>query len=104
MSIKVDKIELCMGPTQLGAPDDLKQVIVNFIDGARKKLDIAVQELDCRDIAKAIGLLTRFSLLPCLYWCGRVSKGTSLKTRFMVRGGDVDTTTFYCRAPSCGSS
>jgi len=47
-------IELYMGPQQLGAPDDLLAAIVGFIDGARKRLYIAVQELDARPIAEAI--------------------------------------------------
>lgn len=47
-------IELYMGPQHLGAPDDLLTAIVNFIDGAQKRLYIAVQELDARPIAEAI--------------------------------------------------
>ena len=54
MSLIIDNIEIYMGPQQLGAPDDLRQVIVNFIDGAQTSLYIAVQELDCRPIAEAI--------------------------------------------------
>jgi phosphatidylserine/phosphatidylglycerophosphate/cardiolipin synthase-like enzyme len=48
-------IELHMGPGgDVGGPDDLKDAIVNFIDGATTQLDIAVQELDSKDIADAI--------------------------------------------------
>ena len=47
-------VELYMGPKEVGGPDDLCVAIVGFIDGAKKKLDIAVQELDCRRIADAI--------------------------------------------------
>jgi len=54
MGVKVGKIELYMGPRECGGPDDLKQAIVGFIDGAAKRLEIAVQELDCREIAEAI--------------------------------------------------
>ena len=43
-----------MGPQELGADDDLQKVIVDFIDGAEKKLDIAVQELDNIEVAQAI--------------------------------------------------
>jgi phosphatidylserine/phosphatidylglycerophosphate/cardiolipin synthase-like enzyme len=43
-----------MGPQEVGGPDDLLKCIIDFIDGAQKKLDIAVQELDNWDIAKAI--------------------------------------------------
>lgn len=48
------KIEAYAGPADLGAPDDLEKVIVDFIGGAKESLDIAVQELDNERIAKAI--------------------------------------------------
>lgn len=48
------KIEAFVGPPELGAADDLEQVIVDFIRGARSSLDIAVQEIDSRAIAQAI--------------------------------------------------
>ncbi len=48
------KIEAYAGPDDLGAPDDLEKVIVDFIGGATSSLDIAVQELDNVEIAKAI--------------------------------------------------
>ena len=48
------KIEAYVGPQELGAADDLETVIVDFIGGARKRLDIAVQELDSEPIARAI--------------------------------------------------
>jgi phosphatidylserine/phosphatidylglycerophosphate/cardiolipin synthase-like enzyme len=48
------KIEAYVGPPSLGAADDLEQVIVDFMAGARKRLDIAVQELDSEVIARAI--------------------------------------------------
>jgi phosphatidylserine/phosphatidylglycerophosphate/cardiolipin synthase-like enzyme len=54
MAIQVGDIEVYMGPREVGAPDNLREVIINFIDNAKSKLDIAVQELDCLDIAKAI--------------------------------------------------
>ena len=44
MPKKVGDVEL-LGPRQVGGPDDLARVIVNFIKGARRKLDIAVQEI-----------------------------------------------------------
>ncbi len=43
-----------MGPQQLGGPDDLCRAITGFIGEARKKLFIAVQELESREIADAI--------------------------------------------------
>jgi phosphatidylserine/phosphatidylglycerophosphate/cardiolipin synthase-like enzyme len=48
------KIEAFVGPTELGAADNLEQVIVDFIGGAKASLDIAVQELDSSLIADAI--------------------------------------------------
>jgi phosphatidylserine/phosphatidylglycerophosphate/cardiolipin synthase-like enzyme len=48
------KIEAYVGPIELGAADNLEQVIVDFIAGARKSLDIAIQEIDSRTIAQAI--------------------------------------------------
>ncbi|HEX6388919.1 MAG TPA: phospholipase D-like domain-containing protein, partial [Solirubrobacteraceae bacterium] len=48
------KIEAFVGPRELGAADDLEQVIVAFIEGAKESLDIAVQELDSEVIAQAL--------------------------------------------------
>jgi phosphatidylserine/phosphatidylglycerophosphate/cardiolipin synthase-like enzyme len=48
------KIEAFVGPTELGAADQLEGVIIDFIGGARETLDIAVQELDSEPIAQAI--------------------------------------------------
>jgi hypothetical protein len=48
------KIEAYVGPVDLGAADDLEAVIVDFIAGSKKSLDIAVQELDSEPIAQAI--------------------------------------------------
>lgn len=54
MGKKVGKVEFYCGPRNLGAPDDLEAVIVGFIDGAQKRLEISVQELESRPIAEAI--------------------------------------------------
>lgn len=54
MPQKIGAVELYMGPKEVGGPDDLRKVIVDFIDGATKRLDIAVQELDSIDIANAV--------------------------------------------------
>ena len=54
MPQKIGNIELYMGPKEVGGPDDLKKVVIDFIDGATKRLDIAVQELDSLDIANAV--------------------------------------------------
>lgn len=48
------KIQAFAGPKELDAPDNLEDVIVEFIAGANKRLDIAVQELDSEPIAQAI--------------------------------------------------
>lgn len=54
MAIKVGNIEFYAGPKSVGAPDDLEAIIIGFIDGAQKRLEIAVQELENEKIAKAI--------------------------------------------------
>jgi phosphatidylserine/phosphatidylglycerophosphate/cardiolipin synthase-like enzyme len=54
MAIQVGGIELHMGPTVLGGPDDLDAVVREFISGAKRSLFIAVQELDSRPVAEAI--------------------------------------------------
>ncbi len=54
MPIRVGNITLHMGPRQTGAPDDLEKAIVGFLGGAKKSLDIAVQEVDNERIARAI--------------------------------------------------
>lgn len=54
MPEKVGRIEFHVGPRETGGPDDLRHAIVSFIDGARSKLEIAVQELEDRPIAEAI--------------------------------------------------
>jgi len=50
----IGDVELYMGPHQTGAPDDLEAAIVSFIDGAEKRLEVAVQELDSPPIAEAL--------------------------------------------------
>jgi phosphatidylserine/phosphatidylglycerophosphate/cardiolipin synthase-like enzyme len=49
-----DKIEVYLGPVELGAADNLEQAVVDFIGGARNSLDIAVQEIDSMPIAEAL--------------------------------------------------
>ena len=48
------KIQAFVGPQELGAANNLEEVIIEFIAGAQKYLDIAVQELDSKPIALAI--------------------------------------------------
>ena len=56
MPITRGDITVYLGPTEQGGPDSLLDAIVDFIDKAKKrqKLQIAVQEIDNLDIAKAI--------------------------------------------------
>ncbi|MEM7445439.1 MAG: phospholipase D-like domain-containing protein [Pseudomonadota bacterium] len=55
MVTTIGDLEFYMGPHQLSPHlDNLEDCIVGFIDGANKKLEIAVQELESRPIAEAI--------------------------------------------------
>jgi len=54
MAQVVGNVEFYAGPHDVGAHDDMEKVIVDFINGAEKRLEIAVQELDSRPIAEAI--------------------------------------------------
>ena len=54
MGVKVGGVEFYAGPHGVGGPDNLEDVIVDFINGAQKRLEIAVQELESEPIAKAI--------------------------------------------------
>lgn len=54
MGVQVGGVELYVGPTVLQAPDDLDQVIRDFIGAATTSLQVAVQELDSRTIAEAL--------------------------------------------------
>lgn len=54
MPFKYGNIEFYMGPQELGAPDNLEDIIINYITKAEKRLDVAVQELDNWNIANAL--------------------------------------------------
>ncbi len=54
MPVTIGNINLYMGPHTLGAPDNLEETIINFIEGAQKRLEIAIQEVDDWSIANAI--------------------------------------------------
>ncbi len=54
MALILNKISAFCGPSQLGAPDDLLNVISTFINEAEDSLEIAVQEIDHPDIALVI--------------------------------------------------
>jgi len=48
------KIQVYFGPTELGAPHNLQDMIVEFIAQSKYTLDVAVQEIDSRPIAQAL--------------------------------------------------
>jgi hypothetical protein len=54
VGLDLRSVEFYAGPRELGGPDDLDQVIREFIGGATKTLLIAVQELDSFEITKAV--------------------------------------------------
>jgi phosphatidylserine/phosphatidylglycerophosphate/cardiolipin synthase-like enzyme len=54
VGVVVGGLELYTGPVVLGAPDDLEEVIRDFIAGAQSSLLVAVQELDSRAVAEAL--------------------------------------------------
>ncbi len=54
MGVDLGSVEFYTGPVVLGGPDDLEQVVVDFIAGAEAELFVAVQELDSRAVAQAI--------------------------------------------------
>lgn len=54
MPLSLGNVEFYIGPHTLGAADNLEETIVTFIDGTKETLDIAVQELECEPIARAI--------------------------------------------------
>ncbi|MRG59921.1 phospholipase [Agromyces sp. CFH 90414] len=54
MPIRVGGVELYVGPSSVGGPDDLDLAIREFIGAAEHSLAIAVQEIDSRPIAEAI--------------------------------------------------
>ncbi|MBN1187564.1 MAG: DUF1669 domain-containing protein [Bacteroidales bacterium] len=54
MGKTVGNIQFYSGPSEVGAPDKLEKVIIDFINQAKKRLLIAVQELESEEIGKAI--------------------------------------------------
>lgn len=53
MPLELGSVSLYMGPHTLGAPDNLEDAIVGFIDEAKETLDVAVQEMESEPIARA---------------------------------------------------
>jgi phosphatidylserine/phosphatidylglycerophosphate/cardiolipin synthase-like enzyme len=47
-------VTLFMGPSNLGAPDDLEAAIIDFIGAAQSELLVSIQELDHRPFADAL--------------------------------------------------
>lgn len=97
-------IEAFVGPQELGAADSLEDVIVDFINGTKKYLDIAVQELDNRAIAQAIldakwrGVSVRMFLeqdylrsdkLPTVKALGTETEEQALERAQWREGGDL---------------
>jgi phosphatidylserine/phosphatidylglycerophosphate/cardiolipin synthase-like enzyme len=54
VSVFMGPSQLAVGPGQQGAPDDLEAAIIGFVDRARDTLDVAVQELESENIARAL--------------------------------------------------
>jgi phosphatidylserine/phosphatidylglycerophosphate/cardiolipin synthase-like enzyme len=54
MGHKEGKIEFYTGPKEVGAPDNLEEVVISFLDAAHNRLEIAVRELESVPIAGAI--------------------------------------------------
>jgi hypothetical protein len=54
VGVDLGSVEFYTGPVVLGGPDDLEQVVIEFITGAKKELLVAVQELDSRAVAEAL--------------------------------------------------
>ena len=53
------KVEIFLGPTENGAPDNLESVIIDFIDSAQFSPQVAVQEVDSQPIADALDRAAR---------------------------------------------
>jgi phosphatidylserine/phosphatidylglycerophosphate/cardiolipin synthase-like enzyme len=71
------RVQVFLGPQEVGAADKLEDVIVGFLDGAQYTLDIAVQELDNPRIADAIDRAARRK---------QPGKKTNLQVRFVTEG------------------
>jgi len=54
MPIKIGDFSFFVGPSVLGSQDDLEAAVIHFIEGAKRSLDVAVQELESEPIAKAL--------------------------------------------------
>ncbi len=54
MPLSIGPVDLFMGPSAVGAPDDLRAAIVGFIEGAQRRLRVAVQEIEDREVTEAL--------------------------------------------------
>lgn len=88
MGETVGKVEFYAGPQAAGAPDDLEKVIVEFIDGAQKRLEIAVQELESLPIAQAIIRARQRKLLVKLVVEQDYLKAGKARARPFEEGGE----------------
>lgn len=87
MGIKVGDIEFYAGPHDVGGPDDLEKVIIDFINGAQRSLYIAVQELESEPIAQAIISARKRKVLVKLVIEQNYLKRTPPKADPWERGG-----------------
>ncbi|MES9993566.1 MAG: phospholipase D-like domain-containing protein [Candidatus Thiodiazotropha sp.] len=87
MGIRVGQVAFFTGPHDQGAPDNLEAVIVDFIDQAQKRLEIAVQELESEPIAEAIIEARKRKVLVKLVIEQSYLKQTPLKADPWTPGG-----------------
>lgn len=87
MPITVGDITIHVGPKETEGPDDLKKAIIDFIMGAKKRLYIAVQELESEAITEAIVEARKNKLLVKLVVEGSyLSVKKATKNPFIAKG------------------
>ena len=80
MGVERNGVEFYAGPSVLGGPDDLDDVIRRFIDGARQSVLVAVQELDSRPILEAVLAAARRPRQPA------TARGLKVRVRVILEG------------------
>lgn len=81
MAVEFPHLKFYVGPSNIAPAaglDDLEQVIVDFIDGATKSLEIAVQEIESRPITEAIIRATQRT------WTTTTGKSRRLRVRVVT--------------------